>query len=155
MTTMSIPTNLLAPPDSVEDDDFAAPRAGGDRDSGGSSVAGLVVDSEDTASKLHRIFTEEDDIWHEIMLYAWVFDTLSLRQVSLVDFAYWWPLFSVLIAQLISHLYLHRLFVSDSRLLASLVPTDADLSHPPRPLPPSRPLVQVPPPLLPHPWEKN
>lgn len=91
---MSIPTNLLAPPDGVEDDDFAAPRAGGDRDNGGSSVAGLGADSENRVSKLHRIFTEEDDIWHEIMLYAWVFDTLSLRQVSFVRLCLlWWPLF--------------------------------------------------------------
>ena len=33
-------------------------------------------------SALHRIFTEEVDIWHEIMLYAWINGTLRLRQVS-------------------------------------------------------------------------
>lgn len=33
-------------------------------------------------NKFHRFFTEETDIWLEIMAYVWIFDVLKLRRVG-------------------------------------------------------------------------
>lgn len=84
MTSMSIPTTIApTPPVSASADvfDFAKRDASSPRSElGGGGDGHRLVASHPSA--FHRIFTEEDDIWHEIMLYAWIYDTLRLRQVS-------------------------------------------------------------------------
>jgi len=82
MPSTSIPTSRYpTPPISSLADPFDfAKKEALPHSCGGDSVVSTP------SSALHRIFTEEVDIWHEIMLYSWIYGTLRLRQASDVWF---------------------------------------------------------------------